>query len=64
MKEALVYRHVDADNILLITTLSFPPRWANKQNLRRQGNTVKKFKVRLLNYGSIKWLCIKWIIVT
>jgi len=37
----------------LRTRLSCPPRWGNKQNLTRQGNTLQEiFKVPLLNYKS------------
>jgi hypothetical protein len=64
MKDVLVYRHADTGHFLLSTTLSFPPRWENKQNLRGKEIHCKKYKGRLLNYGNIKWLRKKWVVFT
>jgi hypothetical protein len=67
IKDVRVYRGAESstDHYLLSIRLSFPtPRGVNKQNLKGKGNTLQeKFKVRLLNDESTKWLHKKeWMI--
>jgi len=44
VNDVRVYRSVELnmDHYLLSTRLSFPPEWVNKQNSKRQGNTLQK----------------------
>ena len=69
IKDVRVYSgaELSTDHYLLSIRLSFatPTRGINKQNLNRKGNTLQeKFKVRLLNDESTKWLHKKeWMIV-
>jgi hypothetical protein len=52
---------LNTDHFLLCTKLQFPPRWknskkCNKFNRRNDHPPPTKYKIRLLNYDSIKWL--------
>ena len=64
IKDVRTYRgaELDTDHYLLITRLSFPPRWKNTHNSNQQKNRAEeKYKIRLLNDQSTRWLYAKRI---
>jgi len=58
IQEIRVYRSNEIDNnhCLLWAKVNFPPRWLNKGNKKARLKQEEFFKVRLLNYESIRWL--------